>query len=158
MSSSIARQVVQSFARQSGTLASEVALSVREKEVLALVAQGYINKEICRTLGLTEDTVRGYLKHIYEKLHVRSRTEAAMKVLWGKTRVIPASSSGVIAIFRPSNRRLIMNALPVTIALVRRQVKGGGGRSLPVGPCGCKLSGRHFMVGSLRSGYSLRAH
>ena len=79
MSSFIARQVVQSFARQRTTLASEVALSLREKEVLALAAQGYINKEIAAALGLTEDTVRGYLKHIYHKLHVRSRTEAAMK-------------------------------------------------------------------------------
>lgn len=79
MSSYIARQVVQSFGRQNTTQASDVALSVREKEVLALAAKGYINKEIAATLGLTEDTVRGYLKHIYDKLHVRSRTEAAMK-------------------------------------------------------------------------------
>jgi len=79
MSSYIARQVVQSFSRQSMAPASDVALSTREKEVLALVARGYINKEIGGMLGITEDTVRGYLKHIYEKLHVRSRTEAAMK-------------------------------------------------------------------------------
>lgn len=79
MSSYIARQVVQSFTRQSTAPASDVALSTREKEVLALVARGYINKEIGGMLGITEDTVRGYLKHIYEKLHVRSRTEAAMK-------------------------------------------------------------------------------
>lgn len=79
MSSYIARQVVQSFTRKSAAPASEVALSTREKEVLALVARGYINKEIGGMLGITEDTVRGYLKHIYEKLHVRSRTEAAMK-------------------------------------------------------------------------------
>lgn len=79
MSSYIARQVVHSFARQNVVSASEVTLSAREKQVLALVAQGYINKEIAATLGLTEETVRGYLKHIYDKLHVRSRTEAAMK-------------------------------------------------------------------------------
>jgi len=85
MSSSIARQVVQSFTRQSSTLASQLALSAREKEVLALVAQGYINKEIAATLGITEDTVRGYLKHIYLKLHVRSRTEAAMKYFGAKS-------------------------------------------------------------------------
>jgi DNA-binding NarL/FixJ family response regulator len=79
MSSYIARQVVQSFSKQATGPAASVALSPREKEVLALVARGYINKEIGDMLGITEDTVRGYLKHIYEKLHVRSRTEAAMK-------------------------------------------------------------------------------
>jgi len=79
MSSYIARQVVQSFSRRTPSQVAGLDLSPREKEVLALVAKGYINKEIAATLGLTEDTVRGYLKRIYEKLHVRSRTEAAMK-------------------------------------------------------------------------------
>lgn len=79
MSSYIARQVVQSFSKPAAEPATSVALSPREKEVLALVARGYINKEIADMLGITDDTVRGYLKNIYEKLHVRSRTEAAMK-------------------------------------------------------------------------------
>ena len=47
--------------------------------MLALVARGELNKEIAAELGLTLETVRGYLKSIYDKLHVRSRTEAAMK-------------------------------------------------------------------------------
>jgi DNA-binding NarL/FixJ family response regulator len=85
MSSSIARQVVQSFARRSAAQTPDVALSPREKEVLALVAKGYINKEIASMLSLSEDTVRGYLKHIYDKLHVRSRTEAAMKYFGRQT-------------------------------------------------------------------------
>ncbi len=84
MSSYIARQVVQSFSRKSAATSSGVSLSAREKEVLALVARGYINKEIGDMLGITEDTVHGYLKHIYEKLHVRSRTEAAMKYFGGQ--------------------------------------------------------------------------
>jgi DNA-binding NarL/FixJ family response regulator len=79
MSSNIARQVVRSFRVQSAPKTLEVTLSTREKEVLALVAKGYINKEIAGTIGLAEETVNGYLKHIYNKLHVRSRTEAAMK-------------------------------------------------------------------------------
>ena len=54
-------------------------LAPREEEVLALVSKGYINKEIARMLGLSVETVRSYLKNIYKKLHVRSRTEAAMK-------------------------------------------------------------------------------
>jgi DNA-binding NarL/FixJ family response regulator len=77
MSSYIARQVVQYFAHKSG--AETTDLSPREAEVLALVAKGYINKEIADQMGLGLETVRSYLKSIYDKLHVRSRTEAAMK-------------------------------------------------------------------------------
>jgi len=77
MSSYIARQVVQSFMKRTSSEAPE--LSPREVEVLSLVAKGYINKEIADNMGLSFETVRSYLKSIYEKLHVRSRTEAAMK-------------------------------------------------------------------------------
>jgi DNA-binding NarL/FixJ family response regulator len=52
--------------------------------VLALVAKGYVNKEIAASLGLGVETIRGHLKSIYNKLHVRSRTEAAMKFYGGK--------------------------------------------------------------------------
>lgn len=51
----------------------------RAEEVLSLVAHGYINKEIADMTGLSVETVRSYLKNIYKKLHVRSRTAAAMK-------------------------------------------------------------------------------
>jgi DNA-binding NarL/FixJ family response regulator len=47
--------------------------------VLTYVAQGYTNKEIAVALGLSPETIRGYLKTIYSKLHVRSRTAAAMR-------------------------------------------------------------------------------
>lgn len=77
MSSYIARQVVQSFRKR--TNPESPHLSPREAEVLALVAKGYINKEIADQLGVGLETVRSYLKSIYEKLHVCSRTEAAMK-------------------------------------------------------------------------------
>jgi DNA-binding NarL/FixJ family response regulator len=77
MSSYIARQVVQSFAERTSVDAPNLA--PREAEVLALVAKGYINKEIADQLGLSVETVRSYLKSTYDKLHVRSRTEAAMK-------------------------------------------------------------------------------
>jgi len=77
MSGYIARQVVQSFAKRSSSDAPQLA--PREAEVLALVAKGYINKEIADRLGISLETVRSYLKNIYEKLQVRSRTEAAMK-------------------------------------------------------------------------------
>jgi DNA-binding NarL/FixJ family response regulator len=83
MSSHIARKVVQSFRRlplspQTQHSDSE-SLSKREEEVLSLVAQGYINKEIADMTGLSVETVRSYLKNIYKKLHVRSRTAAVMK-------------------------------------------------------------------------------
>ena len=77
MSGYIARQVVQSFSRQAGPEAPQ--LSSREEEVLTLVSKGYINKEIAGMLGIGLETVRGHLKLIYKKLHVRSRTEASMK-------------------------------------------------------------------------------
>lgn len=79
MSSYIARKVVQSFNRQGLSDKPTENLSPRETDVLGYVARGYTNKEIADTLGLSTETVRGYLKTIYSKLHVRSRTEAAMK-------------------------------------------------------------------------------
>ncbi len=79
MSSYIARKVVQSFCRQGPSDKTGENLSKRETDVLDYVSRGYTNKEIADALGLSAETVRGYLKTIYSKLHVRSRTEAAMK-------------------------------------------------------------------------------
>lgn len=79
MSSYIARKVVQSFNRPAPSGKPAENLSKRETDVLGYVARGYANKEIADALGLSTETVRGYLKTIYSKLHVRSRTEAALK-------------------------------------------------------------------------------
>ena len=79
MSSYIARKVVQSFQRQTPSDKPTENLTKRETDVLGYVARGYTNKEIAEALGLSTETVHGYLKTIYTKLHVRSRTEAAMK-------------------------------------------------------------------------------
>jgi DNA-binding CsgD family transcriptional regulator len=49
--------------------------------VLALLAKGYITKEIADQMNISFDTVRFHLKHIYQKLHVRSRSEALIKYL-----------------------------------------------------------------------------
>jgi len=81
MSSYIARKVVQSFQRQGASEKSAENLTRRETDVLNYAARGYTNKEIADALGLSAETVRGYLKTIYSKLHVRSRTEAAIKFL-----------------------------------------------------------------------------
>src|SRR5581483_3265633 len=53
-------------------------LSRREREVLGLVAQGLSNRSIARSLFISESTVKVHLRHVYEKLGVRSRTQAAL--------------------------------------------------------------------------------
>jgi len=78
MSMQIARKVVGFFNRP-GSTADMEKLSKREQEVLALLAKGYLYKEIGELLGISLETVRMNLKHIYHKLHVRSRTEATAK-------------------------------------------------------------------------------
>ncbi len=79
MSNYIARKVVQSFQQQGASAKPAENLSKRETEVLGYVAQGYSNKEVAEALGLSVETIHAYLKNIYAKLHVRSRTEAVMK-------------------------------------------------------------------------------
>ena len=82
MSGEVARKVVESFRRPAPVQNAETeSLTTREEEVLALLAKGYITKEIADQLAISFDTVRFHLKHIYQKLHVRSRTEALLKYL-----------------------------------------------------------------------------
>jgi DNA-binding NarL/FixJ family response regulator len=83
MTSEIARMVVRAFADTPQTPAAEGTdqLSNREMEILALIAQGCPNKEIAARLFISTATVRTHLMHIYEKLHVHCRTEAAAKYL-----------------------------------------------------------------------------
>lgn len=81
MSMQIARKVVNHF-RQIKKPASEVEqLTKREHEILALLAKGYLYKEIADQLGISLHTVRGHVHLVYEKLHVQSRTEAVLKYL-----------------------------------------------------------------------------
>jgi len=75
MSTQIARCVVASL-HQKQASKSDAALTQREDEILAHLAKGFSNKEIANLLSLSLDTVRTHLRHIYEKLHVHSRTEA----------------------------------------------------------------------------------
>jgi DNA-binding NarL/FixJ family response regulator len=79
MSSHIARKVVQSFQRIDSQRSTEVDLSPREREVLALLARGYLYKEIAESLQISVLTVNSYIRRIYEKLHVRSRAQAVAK-------------------------------------------------------------------------------
>lgn len=81
MTGEVARKVIAAFQRPPATVTEDVQLTERESQVLALLAQGYANKEIADKLAVSYDTVRAHLKHTYEKLHVRSRTEAVSKYL-----------------------------------------------------------------------------
>lgn len=80
MSSQIARKVVQNFYRNENQAGGEtVELSPREREVLELLARGYLYKEIAEQLKISVQTVNTYIRRIYEKLHVRSRAQAVAK-------------------------------------------------------------------------------
>ncbi len=83
MSSGIARKVVQSFSRPGPSSGrSELdTLSPREQSVLALLTKGYLYKEIADSLGVSGPTVTTYIRRIYEKLQVHSRTQAITKYL-----------------------------------------------------------------------------
>jgi len=80
MTSAIARRVVHYF-RQEKPHPEEVNLSAREEEVLILLSKGFSNKEIAAKMGLSNDTVATYIKTIFKKMHVRSRTEAVVYYL-----------------------------------------------------------------------------
>lgn len=79
MSGSIARRVIEAFHAPAPTPVTEGQLSPREQEILALLAQGLVAKDVARETGLSYQTVRVHLRNIYEKLHVHSRAEAVAK-------------------------------------------------------------------------------
>jgi len=81
MTTHIARKVVQSFQRPVAASQATEDLSPREKEVLDCLAQGFLYKEIADKLGISYETVHTYIRRIYEKLQVRTRTEAVAKFL-----------------------------------------------------------------------------
>ena len=82
MSREIARKVISHFQElpPPADASAEVEnLSPREREILELLTQGFSDKEIADRLGVKHGTVRWHLQHVYDKLQVRSRTEAALK-------------------------------------------------------------------------------
>ncbi|MGH7951325.1 MAG: response regulator transcription factor [Limisphaerales bacterium] len=81
MSMQIARKVVNHFQQIKKPQSEMEKLTKREQEILALLAKGFLYKEIADQLGVTLSTVRAHLHAVYEKLHVQSRTEAVVKYL-----------------------------------------------------------------------------
>jgi len=81
MTTHIARKVVQSFQKAGASPQSTENLSEREQQVLDCLSQGFLYKEIADKLGISYETVHTYIRRIYEKLQVRTRTEAVAKFL-----------------------------------------------------------------------------
>jgi DNA-binding NarL/FixJ family response regulator len=81
MSSSIARKVVASFQKVGPATDQGALLSPREQMVLDCLSKGLAYKQIADQMGISVATIRTYLRRIYEKLHVRSRSEAVAKYL-----------------------------------------------------------------------------
>ena len=80
MTTHIARKVVQSFQKNAPAQPAE-NLSEREQQVLDLLSKGLMYKEIADKLQISYETVHTYIRRIYEKLQVRTRTEAVAKFL-----------------------------------------------------------------------------
>jgi DNA-binding NarL/FixJ family response regulator len=80
MSLQIARKVINHFHQTKPATAVD-QLSTRELEILRLLAKGHRYKEIADELSINIGTVRTHISNVFEKLHVHSRTEAAMKLV-----------------------------------------------------------------------------
>jgi DNA-binding NarL/FixJ family response regulator len=81
MSSEIARKVVQAFHQSQHSKFSDANLTSREEEILSYLAKGYLYKEIAAALFINIETVRSHIHRIYQKLHVRTRSEVLLKYL-----------------------------------------------------------------------------
>ncbi|MCX6922767.1 MAG: response regulator transcription factor [Verrucomicrobia bacterium] len=81
MSPEIARKVVTFFHKTPAAKLEVAQLTKRETEILSQLAKGYMYKEIADNAGISMETVRTHLQHIYGKLQVHSRTEAVVKFL-----------------------------------------------------------------------------
>ncbi len=80
MTSSVARQVVQFFAQPPASLPETEGLSAREQEILNLLVKGHAYKVIADQLSISVNTVRMFIRRIYKKMHVHSRSEATAQV------------------------------------------------------------------------------
>jgi len=83
MTPQLARRVVQFFSKPAVGTEPLARLTAAEREFLDQLANGYAYKEIADRMKISIDTVRSYVRTVYEKLHVHSRTEAVVKYLRG---------------------------------------------------------------------------
>jgi len=83
MTPQLARRVVQFFSKTPNGESAVSRLTAGEKDFLDQLANGYAYKEIADRMKISIDTVRSYVRTVYEKLHVHSRTEAVVKYLRG---------------------------------------------------------------------------
>jgi len=83
MTPQLARRVVQFFSVPAASTSPLAGLTPGEREFLDQLANGYAYKEIADRMKISIDTVRSYVRTVYEKLHVHSRTEAVVKYLRG---------------------------------------------------------------------------
>ena len=86
MTSSVAKQVLQLFVGKPVTGSNDFLLTPKEKEVLNLLVNGFSYKMIASEMAISIETVRSHIKHIYEKLHVNSKSEAVALAL--KQRIV----------------------------------------------------------------------
>ncbi len=84
MSSEIAHRVLLSFREIPAAPGTQTLISDRETEVLNLLSKGHLYKEIADRLGISLNTVKQHIHHIYEKLQVQNRTEAVLRYLGKK--------------------------------------------------------------------------
>jgi len=94
MTSEIARMLVEAFQKKPANVVPSDGLTQRESEILSLLSEGLSNKEIASRVNISYDTVRAHLRHIYEKLHVRGRTQAVRKYLKSSNPVTSALGDG----------------------------------------------------------------
>jgi len=83
MSGEIARKVVQTFAKPAIHKLPESNLTAREEEILTYLSKGFLYKEIASELFISIETVRSHIRKIYQKLQVRTRTEALLRCMKG---------------------------------------------------------------------------
>ena len=81
MTPSIAKKVIKLFRNYVPNKTEEFSITKRELEVLELIVNGLNNNEIANKLFISIETVRNHIRHIYEKLHVHSKSEAVVKAI-----------------------------------------------------------------------------
>ena len=84
MTPEVAKKVLDAFANSDlmpGTEGGDYGLTAREQEILRLLAEGLLKKEIADALSISVNTVSTHLRRVYDKLHVNTNTGAVAKAL-----------------------------------------------------------------------------